>query len=313
MGFLDEVSSKFKESTGNVAKAYLCVRNPEGVDPEKATLKAMREDSDAVQKGILEAAAKKIDSKAALVDGAIAENIVNRGKRGDSSSSNSLSLKELSAAMEKNNFIAIEVQYNPNSIKMRSDPGGRRRITAIDGVGSAGEGQSIKKLPKSTELSCTLIFERINVNDAFIQASEGWNASTGNLLSTGGSMAKKFKAKGDEEVYSVRKEVEGFLGMLCSDYTRDVIFYYGKMVFHGELVNAAATYKMFNKNGDPIYAEVTIRIRQSDEITEYEKKRWRYAYDALFKDSDEKEEKSGGQKFSAGVGSVFDTLGGGIF
>ncbi len=315
MDMLKNLGGTLKDASGNIAKAYLCVRDAAGMQSDAGdNLSNFKEDSAAVQKAILKAAANKIkqvDKDANERTGKEAEEILKSGVRGSGNSSKGLSFDELADLM-KGKYVPVQVQYNPSSIRMTSDPGGRRRINPTEGVGAGGDGQSIKDLPKNTELHCTLVFEKINVNDAFIQASEGWNASLGNITSTAGSAVKKISGIAGDEPYSVRKQVEGFVALLSTTYTRDVIFYYGKMCFHGEITSANATYKMFNKNGDPIYAEVAIKIRQSNE-NPYDQERWRVSYDALFKEDESDIAKSGWDKVK-GVGSkISDAFSGGIF
>jgi len=316
MGFWDDLGGKFKDATGNVAKAYLCVRDVRGKQEDEQDLNNFYKDSEEVQKSILKEAAKKISPGTDFEEGedgiggdVMAEQMLKRGARGDSSSAKGLSFDELADLMS-GRYIPVQVQYNPSSIKFTSDLGGRRRINPVETVGQKGDSQLIKNIPKNTELSCNLIFEKINVNDAFIQASEGWNASIGNVTSTVGSAVKKLSGSSGSEPYSVRKEVEGFLSLVSTMYTRDVIFYFGKMCFHGELTSVNATYKMFNKNGDPIHAEVEIKIRQSSQ-NQYDQSRWVVSFDTLFKEKendDLPEDASTWDKVKHGAGKGFDQL-----
>lgn len=281
--FGDDLGGKLKDATGNVTKAYLCVRDTAGKDMDQIDPSNFSKDSAEVQEAILRKAAEKM-TRSSISDNVditvTAEKLLKGNVAGTSSSNRGLSIDELANLMI-GQYIPIQVQYNPSTLQYHSDLGGRRRINAIEGVGAGGDGMSIKSIPQNTELSCTLVFEKINVNDAFIQASEGWNASLGNVTSTIGSAVNKIKGGSSEEPYSVRKEVEGFLALLSTTYTRDVIFFYGKICFHGELTVASANYKMFNKRGDPILAEVSIRIRQNNENL-YDQKRWKNSFEALF-------------------------------
>lgn len=316
----DDLGGKLKDATGNVTKAYLCVRDVGGREIDMADRDNFDKDSAEVQELILKEAAKKMTkgniTKEQLASGSSAEVILKQAGRGTSSSNRNLSFDKLASLME-GRYIPIQVQYNPSTLQYHSDLGGRRRINPIEGVGAGGDGQSIKDIPKNTELSCTLIFEKINVNDAFIQASEGWNASIGNMTSTVGSAVKKLAGGTGDEPYSVRKDVEGFLALLSTTYTRDVIFFYGKICFHGELTMAAVNYKMFNKKGDPILAEVSIRIRQSSK-NKYDQKRWKNSFDALFKEPEITQPIEGTwNKTKDAFGRGFDQIGnafnGGIF
>lgn len=315
--FGDDFGGKLKDATGNVTKAYLCVRDCGGKEIDMRDPSNFYADSEDVQEKILKKAAEKM-GKGLRDDDMYAdpEAFLKKKIAGTSSSNRNISMDELADLMQ-GKYIPIQVQYNPSTLQYHSDLGGRRRINAVEGVGAGGDGMSIKFIPQNTELSCTLIFEKINVNDAFIQASEGWNASLGNVTSTIGSAVNKITGGSDAEPYSVRKEVEGFLSLLSTTYTRDVIFFYGKICFHGELTVAAANYKMFNKRGDPILAEVSIRIRQSND-NPYDQERWRTSFDALFSDEKKKVVPEGtGAKvkdaFSRGATQVGNAFNGGIF
>ena len=317
--YLQDMGGKLKDATGNVAKAYLCVRDIAGKQTDMVNLEDFFKDSEEVQKEILKAAANKLKSDGnPITDPTAAEAALKGAVMGSSLSG--LSFDEMTDILSKNHFIPVQVQYNPSSLKMRSDLGGRRKISPVENVGAGSDTQSIKDIPKNTELSCTLIFERINVNDAFIQASEGWNASIGNALSTVGDAVQKITGGSDSEPYSVRPIVEGFISLLSTMYTRDVIFYYGKMCFHGELTSVRTEYKMFNKSGDPIYAEVFINIRQNS-LNKYDQDRWRTSFDYLFKDTDKDDgnDESAGvwdsikKNTSKGFNQIMEAFSGGIF
>lgn len=317
----DDFGGKLKDATGNVTKAYLCVRDTAGKKIDMIDPSNFSKDSAEVQQAILKKAAEKMTRSSIPTKGvditATAESLLKGNEAGTSSSNRGLSIDELANLMS-GKYIPIQVQYNPSTLQYHSDLGGRRRINAVEGVGAGGDGMSIKTIPQNTELSCTLVFEKINVNDAFIQASEGWNASLGNVTSTIGSAVNKIKGGSSEEPYSVRKEVEGFLALLSTTYTRDVIFFYGKICFHGELTVASANYKMFNKRGDPILAEVSIRIRQNNENL-YDQNRWRTSFDALFTEggnANALEEGAAAEEKSAlsrGWNQIGNAFSGGIF
>jgi len=306
--YFKDLGSKLKDASGNVSKAYLCIRDPINAGKE-IDLEAFDNESKVAQEAIIKEAGKKLDRANKFEDNisaASADALLKTKVRG-SNSSNNLSYDDLVNLLGDKGYIPIQVQYNPSTLKFHSALGGRRRINSVEGVGSGGDSQTIKDIPKNTELSCTLIFENINVNDAFIQASEGYNASLGNVTSTLGSMAKKAFSK--ESAYTVLPLIEGFISLLSDSYSRDVFFYYGRLCFHGELTSVKTDYKMFNKSGDLIYAEVTIVIRQ-DAHNAYDQERWRTSFDALFDDGQASANVGG---VIDGISSLGNTLSGGIF
>ena len=76
--------------------------------------------------------------------------------------------------------------------------------------------------------------------------------------------------------------MEGILSLLTMDATRQVIFYWAKMSFRGELTGVQARYTMFNKSGDPIRAVVSLSIRQGEQEMLYDSGYWEKAYENLF-------------------------------
>jgi len=267
MGITDSV-------TGNVAKALFCVRrvirNANGeiaLDDKNITDASKKEFSTAsktAQEALLKAAKDKL-----------------KGKGSGFNSSHSLSLSDARAAMEDSGFIALEVQYNPESLSFSSESGGIRRYHGRPGMGAGGDNQMVTRtIPKRTVLRFKLIMERINVNNAFINSSETvGNASIGNVVSSASSAMNRLKGK--KESYSIREYLEGFMSLLATSYTRDVIFFWGQTCFHGELTDVRTHYKMFNRDGDPILGEIDITMTQSD-YNEYDNERWEDAFENLF-------------------------------
>lgn len=167
--------------------------------------------------------------------------------------------------MTVSDFITYEVQYNPSTISLRSTSGTRRQKL----YGAQGETKyDTVQMPVVTDLSMTLIFEAINNSNAFVVSSETPLSLTGdtlingtsNLVNQGSSLLSGDSAKNPS--YSVRKNVQGFMALMTRTGWRHVTFYYGMQCFRGVLVAVRPQYKMFNKAGEPILAEVAVTIRQ---------------------------------------------------
>lgn len=78
-----------------------------------------------------------------------------------------------------------------------------------------------------------------------------------------------------------RIKINGFLGMMSSELTRSVIFYWGEMCFPGEVVHVSAKYSMFSRTGNPVMGTVSMSIRQEvSQGKEFEY--WLKAFDKLF-------------------------------
>lgn len=270
------VGGDLLDSAGNVGKAFIMIKkydeNRSKADEAKEAVEAL---------------------KALMKE---QENTVNA-----TSSFANLGFSDIKKIAKQNGYVPIQVQYNPNSIRFSASTGGNRRIySGREGIGSAGDSMvTTRKVPKQITMSCKLIFESINVNDAFSFPSENpIPASFGQVVSLGADLIKKGINNKDSyglaETYSVRKYAEGLVSLLTGLRSQDVIFYWGKTCFHGRLIRVSASYKMFNNAGDPIYAEVDIDIRQDSapmptphsedfrKVTEQENEIWRKQFDKAF-------------------------------
>lgn len=169
---------------------------------------------------------------------------------------NSMSKAELTAAALSKGFIPMEVQYNPSSLRMNTIAGKIRSYTAMGAENMNRYSTTERKA--STTLMVQLIFDKTNISDAF------GATSLGSSVDVAWDMAKDMGTNLFGEGYSVKKEVEGLISLLMDKYTRQVIFVWNDMFFHGELNMISANFTMFNKIGNPIRATVDLHIKQSD-------------------------------------------------
>ena len=182
----------------------------------------------------------------------------------------------LGAELLTKGFLPVEVQYNPSSLQFRTVGGPIHTYTAMGNETMNAMSTTDKKT--STYMSVQLVYENINVADAFGSSSMSTNVS--DVISTGASVLKNLFGDG----YSVKKPVEGLLSLLLTKETRNIIFVWNNMFFHGELVSAQADFTMFNKLGHPIRANVTLEIQQSnsDNLFASDKQYWNDAFDQVF-------------------------------
>ena len=207
--------------------------------------------------------------------------------------------KEITAAFAEKNYAVMEVQYNPSTLRMAGR--GHGEITNMTGATDAAVTQAaIYSGRVMTRLSCELIFEQINVQDAFLMenlaptagniASMAGNAMTKINIADGGSKnwftekTEAFKKRWGKTKYSVRVPVEGLLSLLNFRRSRQVIFFWSNMFFHGQLTSVNANYTMFNKLGDPVMAKVGITIEQGNDTSLYESDNyaWDQSFSAMF-------------------------------
>lgn len=195
------------------------------------------------------------------------------------------SLKELPGSnnglAEFEGFLGLEVQYNPNSIYLDTVAGRQVKFSG-GGLGSGSDNQITQMIqPASTTMSFQLVFDDMNPSDAFMINSI---SATGDLVSKVSNLAKK--ANG--ESYSVKNQIDGLLALLASDATRQVLFFWSKMCFRGEVTNVSSHYTMFSPSGHPIRGMVEMSIRQGSTGDgtgydySYEEEYWDAAFDRAF-------------------------------
>ncbi|MBR5969441.1 MAG: hypothetical protein IK016_03745 [Lachnospiraceae bacterium] len=235
--------------TGNLPKAVLCVRdiNKTGA----LDLTQTQKDAQDLQKEFLKQADARLKNPLTAAQD---------------------SYKTIEKGAGGKGYVPMQVQYNPASIQLES-MGGPMESDLNMGMQSV---QNIYEMsvPPTATLSMQLIFDEVNVFDAF--GLEGATLSAGGAVSTVTGLAVN---------YSVKKQCDGLLACMMSLPTRQVIFYWTNMVFRGTLLSVDVNYQMFNRQGNPVRATVDLaiqqQIRSQDEEKEFEPY-WKEAFDRAF-------------------------------
>ena len=258
---------------GNNTKAVLCIRDirKHNIKQGKnAGIDAMGDDLQSVDDDI----------------SALSENLMKKAEA-SLKGKNVATWSDISEMAEDNNYIAIEVQYNPTSLRLDSVAGEQMDFNTSKGHTNL----SVYKAPSSTTLSFELLFDDTNNMDAFMV---GDNPLTGMTASNVANTVTS-AIRGTKGGYSVQRQIQGILSLLSIPAARDVIFFWGNMSFHGQVTEVQATYTMFNKKGHPIRGKVMMLIRQGDLATEekqaqdkktkYDLEYWDKAFDETFQDA----------------------------
>lgn len=262
---MSQTTTNFAASiTGNVNKAYLLLNNKPsklGLQPTAGAGSFQAQVANAAlrwENGLLRNAAASLQNASGLAG----------------SSGNTALFGAADSVIGKANqagFLPIQVQYNPSSISLESAAG----TTIRQSVGGGGENTYQQmEMPEETVLRMELIFDDMNIKDAFMW--DNLRLSAGDVLQAGKSLTAA--AKGG---CSVHTTVEGLVGAICRAQSRIVGVVWNKMYFWGELFGVNAEYTMFNRMGNPVRARVQIQIRQ-DELRTTDQY-WNKAYDNLFK------------------------------
>lgn len=251
--------------TGNLPKAILCVRKMSASGKESGTgLAKAASDAARLQQTLLKSTENALNGLAEINTAA------------------SQTFKDIrSTAMAGSGYLAMEVQYNPSSIYLDTQAG--RQVEYSGGnLGSSATNQIVQVLqPVATTMSFQLVFDDMNLRDAFMLENTALTA--GNAIS---AVAKTVKNKNGG--YSVQAQIDGLMALLTREETRQMIFYWGKMCFHGELTGVSSKYTMFNKDGNPIRGTVDLTLRQgSGSIFQQDDVYWDEAFTNAFGDADE--------------------------
>lgn len=245
--------------SGNIPKAILCVRQAGG-----SSIKETVDQAVALQKKLLQ-------STESALNGLSGSNMT------ASQTFSSITSGGPQSAMAGSGFLALEVQYNPSSIQMSTQAG--KQVDYSGGnLGTKSTNQITQiNAPVATTMSFDLVFDDMNPQDAFML--ENIAPTVGNVVSEVGKIVRNNKAGG----YSVQAQIDGLMALLAREDTRQVIFFWSKMCFRGEVTNVSSRYVMFNKQGNPIRGIVTVTIRQgTDSRYKYDEQYWDQAFTKAF-------------------------------
>ena len=246
--------------SGNVPKAILCVRNIktlEQITSQDGAEERLRKKR-ANMKDTLDAAKDLQDAFMKATENALSGTVSSKARK------NLLGQDQA--------YLAMEVQYNPSSIQMQTATGSQLDYSG-GSMGNMANNMIIQNIvPTSTTMNVQLIFDEVNMYDAFM---------VNNVNSPVGAIAQAAKYAVEKE-HSVQHQIEGILSLLTMDVTRQVVFYWSKMCFRGELTAVQANYTMFNKSGNPIRGVVNLSIRQGEQAELFESSYWGKAYENLF-------------------------------
>ena len=107
----------------------------------------------------------------------------------------------------------------------------------------------------------------------------------------------------------MQKQIDGLMALLTQDATRQVIFFWARMCFRGELTSVSTRYTMFNKDGNPIRGVVELSIRQGNEKEfAYDETYWDKAFTKAFGDAGENLESGMKDKFTRAANNNFLNL-----
>jgi len=165
----------------------------------------------------------------------------------------------------------FKVQFNPSELGINSSCFATNRSDTQVKDGQQAN-VSDAALKPTLDLTVSLIFDDVNVYDAFM-ADKVRGLSTANGIINVGLASKK--------TWTVQTEVEGLLAALRNQYTRNITFQWTNFSFVGQLTNVSAQYTMFSTSGRPIRAKVLLRLRHEMDPDALKNSWYKYFDDAM--------------------------------
>lgn len=261
MGITEYLKNTGRLLTGNIPKAILCVPDVTKLPSNFFTKETAYQ--------VSEIRTNADNLKKALVGG-------NKSLVQTFSDLTGVSSGKPTSTVAEQGYLALEVQYNPSSVYLETVAGQQTNVSGFS-MGDATNQQMRRiEAPTATTLSVQLLFDAVNPQDSFMMSNMA--PTVGNAVSAISNLAK-----GD---YSVKTQMDGIMSLLTLSYTRQVLFFWSKMCFQGELTSVSSHYKMFNTKGNPVRGELRLTIRQEENAAaKYENQYWQKAFDKAFGDS----------------------------
>lgn len=184
----------------------------------------------------------------------------------------------------------LTFQFNPSTLRISGYGGGLTTIASYnrdDGDASNGDESRIKygPMPANISVDFKVIFDAETNTDAFMM--DRYNVNATNLVKQGIGLATGDSWRGENNY--VRQIVEGFLATLRNARYRKVTFAWNHLQYSGDLNSVQCHYTMFNPKGEPIRAEVSLRISATGQKDGNGYTRiWKERYEELIKAVDEK-------------------------
>lgn len=174
-----------------------------------------------------------------------------------------------------------EVKFNPSQISFQAHGG--RKASKPDLAKTNADNQGVLKMEYQEwtpiiQMNVQLIFDDYERTQAFMMEKITDPAALVRNGVVAGVSAYQNKT------YSIRPQVEGFIGALRNNFTRKIRFCWGNMIYTGVLNHVGAEYTMFSTDGNPIRANVNLGMLCTDAtLSKGYMGQWQESYQKVFK------------------------------
>ena len=268
MGIGNIAKNAGRSITGNIEKAILefIDERPEKNDVNVTEAEPRKASSEAglgkISGKLTDVANQVAESTNSILDKTPVTNMVNKVK--ETASSNGPKKKR------------FQVKFNPSQISF-SGVGGEQIEKRNYTENTDNVKTEYQEMKPRIQMNLQLVFDDYERTQAFMSEKA---TDTSAWVRTGVDGIVTAVTK---KTYSVRPQVEGFVGAIRGNYTRKVNFYWGTMKYSGEIISVGAEYTMFSTDGNPIRAIVNLGILLVDETLDYKNMgQWQLSYKKVF-------------------------------
>ena len=268
MGIGNIAKNAGRSITGNIEKAILefIDERPEKNDVNVTEAEPRKASSEAglgkISGKLTDVANQVAESTNSILDKTPVTNMVNKVK--ETASSNGPKKKR------------FQVKFNPSQISF-SGVGGEQIEKRNYTENTDNVKTEYQEMKPRIQMNLQLVFDDYERTQAFMSEKA---TDTSAWVRTGVDGIVTAVTK---KTYSVRPQVEGFVGAIRGNYTRKVNFYWGTMKYSGEIISVGAEYTMFSTDGNPIRANVNLGILLVDETLDYKNMgQWQLSYKKVF-------------------------------
>ena len=238
--------------TASAAKAKIMIDDRrEATEEDVKVLEAVQAAASSAKKGGFGGAIGGLQKLASKVDvKGVAEKTIKMGKN------QMVDIADSAATAKLRYDKVFEVQFNPTSLTLDGYSGGQAHIQSAT---KSKSGVDYAPIATTMSFGVKLIFDKTDVGEAFPMDNftVSTTAAVNATLKGVGKLWDKFRGG---EGPSVQTIVEGFIACVRDPNTRRIAFEWGEMFYEGILNSVNTNYTMFNALGQPVRAEVSLRL-----------------------------------------------------
>lgn len=202
---------------------------------------------------------------------------VNKAAQGAVGKSLQEGLKDLTSSLPqgKESKKRFEVQFNPSQVTFQGIGG--LKVAKTNYANDGKVAIQYQNMNSHIQMNLQLLFEDYERTEAFM--TEKFSDTTAMARTVVSGAVSDVTGK----THSVKPQVEGLIGALRNNYTRKIIFTWGKMQYTGNVTHVSAEYTMFSTDGNPIRAVVNLGIQCTEEnMKDNNMGQWQKSYQEVF-------------------------------